>query len=75
MDKTKRDKIVGTLGDMMYQAARASVSKGAIYNPGENISQDAEGAWRGIADTIVNLVEKGLVEAFQAHREIERGKE
>lgn len=65
-----RNQIVGTLGEMMYQAARASVSKGAIYNPGENISQDAEGAWRGIAEAIVGIVDAKLVDAFKERKEV-----
>jgi hypothetical protein len=54
MDK---EKTIGTLGEMLYQAARASVAKGAIYEPGDHISTDAEAAWRGIAEAIVGIVD------------------
>ena len=57
-----RKQAIGTLGDMLYQAARASVAKGAIYDPGENISQDAESAWHGIAEAIVSYVDQRLIE-------------
>jgi hypothetical protein len=67
---TDRNKVIGTLGDMLYQAARASVAKGAVYDPGDNISQDAEAAWRGIAEAIVGFVEQRVAEG----REVEGGK-
>jgi len=47
---------------MFAQAARASVAKGAQYAPGENISTDAEGAWRVVAETLVKIAESSIIE-------------
>jgi hypothetical protein len=52
-----RQRVIIELGSRLEAASRASVAKGAMYDPGEDISTDTEGAWRGIAETLVNLVE------------------
>jgi len=70
-----RQRVIGTLGQMMYQAARASVAKGAIYDPGEHISQDAETAWKGIAEAIIEIIEQGIVAKNEEGKEIQRGKD
>jgi len=57
-----REKIIDLLGTMFAQAARASVAKGAQYAPGENISTDAEGAWRVVAETLVKIAESSIIE-------------
>jgi hypothetical protein len=52
-----RDQIVIALGSRLEQAARTSVARGALYEPGENISLDAAEAWHKVADTLVALIE------------------
>lgn len=64
-----RNQAIDALGGMMYQAARASVAKGAVYEPGDNVSTDAAAAWRGIAEAIVGFVEQRIVEAREIGRE------
>lgn len=58
-----RTKIISTLGDMLAQAARASVARGAAYEPGERINIDAPDAWNAVAETIVKLVEAKVEES------------
>lgn len=52
-----RQRVIIELGSRMEQAARASVARGAQYDPGENISTDTEAAWKAIAESLVNMVE------------------
>lgn len=54
---SSRENIIKELGSMLNQAARASVAKGAAYEPGENISLDSQAAWNGVAETLVKMVE------------------
>lgn len=63
MKTEQRAKVVSELGSRLAQAARASVARGAQYAPGEQISADAEGAWAGIAEHLVSLVEIEVREA------------
>jgi len=63
-----RDRIITELGSMLEQAARASITRGAIYEPGENIQVDATAAWKGVAETLVSLVE-----AMVKHGDVLRG--
>lgn len=52
-----KELIIRTLGDMLFQATRASITMGAVYDPGENISNNAKDAWQQVAKTLVSLVE------------------
>jgi hypothetical protein len=61
IEMSDREKMVDLLGSMFHQAARASVAKGAQYAPGENISTDAEGAWKLVAETLVRIAESGAI--------------
>lgn len=63
------EKVIAALAEMMSQAARASVAKGAQFAPGENISTDADGAWRGVAEVVVKLVEATVRERLAAPAE------
>ena len=49
--------MVAALGDMLEQAARASVARGATYDPGEKIQLDSKDAWQQVAETIMRLIE------------------
>lgn len=53
----EREQIVSGLGDLLFQAARASVAKGAMYEPGESIILTAESVWQQVAETLVRVVE------------------
>lgn len=68
MKTDQRVRIIDELGSRMAQAARASVAKGAQYEPGENISTDAETAWRLIAESLVSMVEIEVRDAAAAIR-------
>jgi hypothetical protein len=57
-----KELIIRTLGDMLFQATRASITMGAQYDPGENISADAKQAWKQVAETLVSLVEVKMQE-------------
>lgn len=58
-----RDAIVDQLGHVLMVAVRNSIAKGAVYNPNEDLTQqDPEQVWRGIADSIVNIVETAVKE-------------
>ena len=65
-----REKVIDTMGDLMFQAARASITQGAMYDPGESIQNDAKSAWRGIAGALVKMVEEMIKEkqAIEAER-------
>jgi hypothetical protein len=52
-----RQRVIIELGSRLEAASRASVAKGAMYDPGETISTDTEAAWRAIAESLVSLVE------------------
>lgn len=65
----ERTKIVETLADLFAQAARASVAKGASYEPQEQVSLDTRAAWGGVAETIMKLVEVKVRESRQAEEE------
>jgi len=58
---SERNKTIGMLGELLYQAARASVAKGAQYDEGENIKTDARAAWAGIAETIIDYVDQRTI--------------
>ena len=64
-----RNKVINTLGQMLYQAARASVAKGAMYDTGEIISNDAEAAWKGIAEALVTYVDQKILEGREVQRD------
>jgi hypothetical protein len=61
-DMAERNELVGALAEALHRAARASVAKGAQYRPGEQIDMDVETAWRGVAEGLVNLIEKVVAE-------------
>jgi len=55
MTEQERKAIIDTLAQLLYEAARASVHRGAIYQQGEQITSDAAGAWEKAAEVLVNL--------------------
>lgn len=56
------------LGQRLDKAARASITRGAQYTPGEHITADSLGAWTGVAEALVNLIEAAVKEG----REVEK---
>lgn len=44
------------LGELLYNAVRASIVHGAIYKEGEFIDKDAEAAWRRVGNRLVEII-------------------
>jgi len=63
-----REEIITALGIRLDKAARASITRGAQYEPGEYITPDSVRAWTQVAETVVNLIELVVKEG----REVEK---
>lgn len=48
-----KHELVSQLAQLLEHAARASVARGAMYDPGENITRDAAAEWRKVAEFLL----------------------
>lgn len=60
----QREQLVEALAEAFQHAARASVARGANYEPHEQINTDTAGAWRAVAMGLAQVVDRIVEERF-----------